>query len=540
MTERIQKLRQQSLDAVPRLDVERARLLTEFYRREQSGTEPIPVLRARAFRHLLEHKQICILPGELIVGERGPAPKAVSTYPEICLHSLEDLDLLAARPKVSFAVDETVRRAYAEEIIPYWRGKTMRERLMAEMTPEWLAAYEAGVFTEFQEQRAPGHTALGDKIYHRGFAELIAEAERRRGELDLEGDAEALERSEQLRGMAIAAGALIRFAERHAEELERLAAVEADAPRRAELLEQAAICRRVPAQAPRTFHEALQAYWFVHLGVITELNPWDSFNPGRLDLNLRPFYQRGLADGTLTRERAKELLMAFWIKFNNHPSPPKIGVTARESGTYTDFSLINVGGVDRDGHDASSDLSHLILEVIEEMRLLQPSSMVQISKKTPDALVKRALRIVRTGFGQPSLFNTEAIVGELLRQGKRVEDAREGGASGCVETGAFGRECYILSGYFNLPKILEITLNDGLDPRTGKRIGVKTGDPAGFSSFTDLLAAFETQLRHFSDIKIRGNNVIGDLYARYLPVPFLSLLIDDCLASGRDYNAGGA
>ena len=210
----------------------------------------------------------------------------------------------------------------------------------------------------------------------------------------------------------------------------------------------AAVCRRVPAKAPTTMHEALQYYWFIHLGVITELNPWDSFNPGRLDQHLLPFYQNDLARGTLDADEAKELLQSFWVKFNNHPSPPKVGVTAEESNTYTDFCLINTGGLKEDGTDAVNEVSFLLLDVIEEMRLLQPSSMVQISRKNPDAFVDRAVKIVKTGFGQPSIFNTDAITQELVRQGKSLEDARNGGASGCVESGAFGTEAYIINRLF--------------------------------------------------------------------------------------------
>ena len=313
-----------------------------------------------------------------------------------------------------------------------------------------------------------------------------------------------------------------------------------DPERAAELRQMAAICRKVPANAPETFHEALQYYWFVHIGVITELNPWDSFNPGRIDQHLWPFYQRELAQGTLTEERASELLQAFWVKFHNHPAPPKVGVTAQESGTYTDFALLNLGGVKPDGSDATNDLTYLILDVIEQMRLLQPSSMVQVSKKTPDRLLRRVARIVRTGFGQPSIFNTDAVVQELLRQGKSLEDARRGGCSGCVEAGAFGREAYFLSGYFNLPKILELTLHNGFDPRTAQQLGPHTGNPRDFTSFEELFAAFERQLQHFVDIKIRGNNLIETLFAKYMPAPFLSLLIDDCIATGRDYHQGGA
>ncbi|MCK4470964.1 MAG: formate C-acetyltransferase/glycerol dehydratase family glycyl radical enzyme, partial [Anaerolineae bacterium] len=336
------------------------------------------------------------------------------------------------------------------------------------------------------------------------------------------------------------ADALIHFAERHAEAVLELAQQEKDHHRKAELQRIAEVCSRVPAHAPRDFWEALQYYWFVHLGVTTELNTWDSFNPGHLDQHLYPFYRQGLDDGTLDRERAEELLQCFWIKFNNQPAPPKVGVTAAESSTYTDFALINTGGVKEDGSDAVNELTYLILDVVEEMRLVQPSCCVQVSKKNPDRFVKRAARIIRTGFGQPSVFNTDVIIQELIRQGKSVEDARSGGSSGCVEVGAFGKECYILSGYLNMVKILELTLNNGLDTRTGRRIGLETGDATQFNSFEELFEAYEKQLNHFVDVKVRGNNVVERLYASYIPAPFLSMLIDDCIATGKDYHDGGA
>lgn len=538
MTDRIKKLRQQSLDAVNRLTPERALLVTEFYRDNREFS--IPVQRALCFKYILTHKSICINDGELIAGERGPEPKATPTYPEVNLHSMHDLEVLNSRPKVSFKVDDEMRSAYENVVIPFWKGKSHRERMFAEMTPEWIRAYDAGMFTEFQEQRAPGHTVLGKKIYSMGMLDIIGETDRAYAMLDIENDRDILPKKEELKAMRIAAEALILFAERHAAELDNLAASETDAGRRQELINMATICRNVPAHAPQTFHEALQYYWFVHLGVITELNPWDSFNPGRLDQHLYPFYKRETEAGTLTRETAEELLQSFWIKFNNHPAPPKVGVTALESNTYTDFALINLGGVQSDGSDAVNELTFLILDVIEEMRILQPSSMIQLSKKNPDSFLHRALRIVKTGFGQPSIFNTDAIVQELLRQGKSVEDARNGGASGCVETGAFGTEAYILTGYFNLTKVLELTLNNGHDAQTGELIGLQTGEASSFNSFDELMSAYRKQLRYFIDIKIKGENIIEQLYARYLPVPFLSLLIDDCIKNGRDYTAGGA
>jgi len=537
---RIKKLREQSLSIKPYVTPERARLITEFYKRREANSVSAPVQRALAFKYLLEHKVICFNEGELIVGERGPAPKATPTYPEVTAHSLEDLRILDTREKTSFSVDKETTKLYKEEIIPFWAGRSIRDRIFGEMSREWKAAFEAGIFTEFMEQRAPGHTVLDNKIYKKGFLDFKKDIKKSRETLDFLNDADAYKKREELRAMEICVDALIMYAERHAEKARELAKKEKNPERRKELIRIAEICSHVPAHPPRDLWEALQYYWFVHLGVIIEFNTWDSFNPGRLDQHLYPFYKKGLEEGTLTKERAKELLQAFWIKFNNQPAPPKVGVTAEESGTYTDFALINTGGVKADGSDAVNDLSYVLLDVVEEMRILQPGSMVQISKKTPDSFLKRALKIVKTGFGQPSIFNTDSIVQELVRQGKSVEDARDGGASGCVETGAFGKECYILTGYFNLTKVFEITLNNGTDPRTGKKIGLRTGDPAAFSSFEEVFEAFKKQLDYFINIKIKGNNIIERLYADYLPAPFLSLLIDDCIKNGKDYHDGGA
>lgn len=540
MTPRIKKLREQSLNAVNRISSERALLMTEFYKSNLAFGDSIPVQRAKSFEYLLMNKTICINNNELIVGERGPAPKATPTYPEITVHSLHDLDILNTREKVWFRVDEQTRADYEKIIIPFWKGRSNRDRIMEAMTPEWHNAYNAGIFTEFMEQRAPGHTVAGYKIFQKGMLDIMTDIEESIAAIDRMNDLQAYDKLEELRAMKIVAQAAIGFAERHAERLEQMAQSETNEKRKKELTEMARICRRVPAHAPATFHEVLQHYWFVHLGVVTELNPWDSFNPGRLDQHLNSFYKAEIEAGTLTRDYAEELLQSFWIKFNNHPSPPKIGVTAEESNTYTDFCLINLGGLTTDGQDAVNETTFVLLDVIEEMRLLQPSSMVQLSRLNPDSFIDRAVKITKTGFGQPSIFNTDAIVQELVNQGKDVRDARNGGASGCVESGAFGTESYILCGYFNLPKILEITLHDGFDTRTRKQIGLHTGKASELKTYAQLLDAFKKQVQHFVDIKIKGNNVIERIFMSFIPTPFLSLIIDDCVARGMDYIQGGA
>ncbi|TAL75454.1 MAG: glycyl radical protein [Bacteroidetes bacterium] len=540
ISDRVKKLREQSLNAEEKISAERALLMTRFYKSDEADKFSAPVKRAKAFEYLLRNKKICINPGELIVGERGPVPKETSTYPEINLHSVQDLETLNSREKVFFKVDEEVRNIYENEIIPFWQGKSNRDRIMNLMTPEWHNAYNAGLFTEFLEQRAPGHTVLGYRMFKTGFLKLKEEIKEYVSRLDFIKDTHAPEKLEELKAMDIACDAIIMYANRHADELDKIAAEVINSVRKKELLKMAAVCRKVPANEPETVHEMLQHYWFIHIGVITELNPWDSFNPGRLDQHLLPVYKKEMEAGSLSIDELNDLLGSFWIKFNNHPSPPKMGITESESSTYTDFCLINLGGVKADGSDAVNEMSYILLDVIKEMRIIQPGSMVQISKKSPDSFIHKALDIIRTGFGQPSCFNTEAIIQELVKQGKNIADARNGGASGCVETGAFGTEAYWLTGYFNLPKVLELTLNNGFDKRTNKLVGLETGNASNYKSFEDLMKAFKLQVEYLINIKIGGNNVIEKTFADWLPVPFLSLLVEDCISNGKDYNCGGA
>jgi formate C-acetyltransferase len=513
--------------------------MTDFYLANE-GKYSAPVMRARSFYYLCEHKTIYIGKDELIVAERGPRPKAVPTYPELTCHSLEDLRILSTRAKTSYDADEACFKLYAEKIIPYWQERSLRTKLFNELPMQWHGAYEAGIFTEFMEQRAPGHTVLDDKIYHKGMLDFKEQIVKAQAGLDFLRDPESYAKREQLKAMAIACDAVILFAERHSQLARELAEREPDAGRRSELLKIAEVCNRVPANAPRDFHEALQYYWFCHLAVITELNGWDSFNPGHLDQHLHPFYVKGLQDGTLTPDSARELLECFFIKFNNHPAPPKVGVTAAESGTYTDFANINLAGLKPDGSEAVNELSYMILDIVDDMHLLQPSTNIQLSRKTPDVFLKRALQVIGKGYGFPSIFNVDSVVAEQLRQGKTLEDARAGGCSGCVEVGAFGKEAYILTGYFNLSKILELTLHNGVNPATGKPLGVRTGEPETFGSFDEFFQAFRRQLHHFLQIKLRGNQLVERMYAELMPAPFLSVLTDDCIRKGKDYNDGGA
>ncbi len=539
MNERVRRLRQQNFDTPTTLSIERARIETAFYK-ENYGTMPIAVLRARNFYEICQKKTIYIGPDELIVGERGPVPKAVPTFPELTCHSVEDLHTLDTRELQSYHISQEDIDIYEREVIPYWKGKTQRERIFNHVSREWEDAYHAGVFTEFMEQRAAGHTAMDGKMYHEGLLDVKRRIEERISRLDYIYDPEATDKQQELEAMAISCDAAILFAERHAELAEKMASEEQDAQRKKELEKIADVCHWVPAHAPRDFWEAIQMYWFVHLGTVTELNGWDSMNPGHIDQHLFPFYKKGVDEGKLTRDEAKELLSCLWIKFNNQPAPPKVGVTALESGTYNDFTNINIGGVDRNGCSATNELSFMMLEIQEELHELQPGLSIHIAENTPDDFLIEGIKVIRQGHGYPSIFNPDTYIKELMRDGKTLEDAREGGCSGCIEVGAFGKEAYLLTGYLNTPKILEITLNNGFDPISGKQLGPKTGDPRLFENFEQLYEAWHAQMVYFVNLKLSVNNYIERMFSLYAPATFLSLFIDDCIEKGRDYYSGGA
>ena len=534
MNDRIKRLRQETFEAEPSLSIERALIETRFYK-ENYGKYPIPILRAMNFYEICKQKTIYIGKDELIVGERGPKPKCVPTFPELTCHSVEDLHVLNTRELQRYTISQEDIDTYEREVIPYWKGRTQRERIFSHVPQEWKEAYEVGMFTEFMEQRAPGHTALDGKVYKYGLLDLKERIRKELDGLDFMNDPEATDKQEELTAMSVSCDAAILFAERHADLADEMSLTEKDPKRAAELRRIAEVCRWVPAHAPRDYWEAIQMYWFVHLGTITELNGWDAMNPGHFDQHLAPFYEKGIADGTLTRDEAKELMSCFFIKVNNHTAPPKVGITAKESGTYNDFTNLNIGGVKADGSDGVSEVSDVMLETIEELHILQPGSAIHISARTPERFLRAGCKVIRQGHGYPSVFNPDVYIQELMRQGKSLQDAREGGCSGCIEVGAFGKEAYVLTGYLNVPKILEVTLNNGVDPVSGRKVGLETGDPRGFGNYDELYVAFMKQVRYFVDMKVRVSNYIDRMFAKYAPATFLSLFIDDCIAKGRDY-----
>lgn len=540
-TPRIQHLRHISeKECKPSISMERAVLLTEAYKKWE-GKVPTPVLRGKAFKYIMENRTNYLEKGALIVGEKGDRPWAAPTFPELCCHTLEDFDNMNNREKVFFKVSPEDRKIQEEVIIPFWHERAMMTKMNRLLPEAWHKLFDAGLYTEFLMQRGPGHTVADGKIYQKGYLDFIADIDREIAGLDFLQDPKALAKKEELEGMRLVCEGMVIFGQRYAKQARQLAEVETDPQWKKELLELAEVCDVVPAHAPQTFRQAVQMYWFTHIGVTTEMNNWDAYSPGKFDQYLEPFYNQEIEEGRLTRQQAKEILENLWIQFNNQPAPPKVGITLKESATYTDFCNINTGALRPDGTSGVSDVSYLILEVMDEMKLLQPSSNVQISRKSPQKFLKEALKVSRKGWGQPAFYNSEAIIQELMFLGKSIDDARSSGiASGCVETGCSGKEAYVLTGYLNVPKVFELVLNRGFDEYTQQQVALDLGDPREFKSYEEVFEAFKKQLKYVVDVKIAGNNMIERMYMDHMPVPLLSVITDDCIKAGVDYNAGGA
>lgn len=540
-TERIKNLREISdKKCEPSISMERAVLLTEAYKKYE-GCVSIPVLRGLAFKHIMENRTLYIEKGALIIGEKGHKPWAAPTFPELCCHSIEDFDNMNQREKVFFRVTDEDKKIQEEVIIPFWENRALMTKMNKLLPEEWHNLFNAGLYTEFLMQRGPGHTVADGKIYVTGYADFIKRIEKEIAGLDYNKDLDALNKKDELEGMKLVCEGMIIFGERYAKMAREMAEKESDLQWKKELLELAEVCDAVPKNAPKTFREAVQMYWFTHIGVTVEMNNWDAYSPGKLDQHLEPFYDADIEAGIITREDAKEILENLWVQFNNQPAPPKVGVTLKESGTYTDFCNINTGALRPDGSCGVSEVSYLILEVMDEMKLLQPSSNVQISKKSPEHFLHEALKVSRRGWGQPAFYNSEAIIQELLHLGKSIDDARESGVtSGCVEVGTAGKEAYVLTGYLNIPKVFELAMYRGFDNYTNKQVALDLGDFKDFSSYDEVYDAFYKQLKYVVDVKVAGNNIIERMYMESMPVPLLSILSDDCISSGVDYNSGGS
>lgn len=523
----------------PELFAQRAISATQSFR-ETEG-QPLVTRRAKMLAHILSQEPILIQEGELIVGMKAIKPHGSPVFPEInCSWVERDLDRLATRTNTPFYVSEETKKALREQVFPYWRNRQVFDRLMEAVPPsdEAWEADERGVIYNYFRSRSIGHiTANYAKVLNRGITGILADIETSLANLD-DKDPAYIDKRQFLESVTIACNAMMNFAGRYSAEACRLAEIESDPRRQAELNKIAVVCERVPAMPATNFQEALQSFWFTHLMLNLETDG-HAFGPGRFDQYIYPFYRKSMEACELTQDEAQELLDMLWVKFDEITVAKDSG-ESDTSSSYPEFQNLNIGGLTPDGHDAVNDISYMCLTALEHVKLPQPQLSAQISTKTSPKFLLRCCELLKYGMGLPAMFNSDNIVLSLLNRGVSLREARSSSVNGCVACTCDGKDRMASSGYFNLAKCLELALNNGVDHFTGKQLGPQTGDPTTFQTFDDLIEAFQQQIRHFVAIKIHYDDRVREVYALYCPVPISSAMVDDCIDKATDWHVGGS
>ncbi len=539
LSPRVQRLREQIFSAPPKICAERAHHVTESYR--DSEDEPEVVRRALGLIRTLKKMSIFILEDELIVGNQISAPRGVPVFPEMADRWLEEeIPTIDRRPE-KFRLSAEDAQRLTGEIVPYWKGRCVQDRIFAALTPEQRRALDGGVFNVgLHLSKGIGHFLLDyGRVLREGTASLAKEARRRMKALDLSARPGDVDRYSFYRAVAMTMDAAAAFAGRYADLAEKSAAGETRPERQAELLEIARICRKVPAQPAATFREAMQSFWFIQL--IPHIDSdGTAISPGRFDCYMGPYLAADLREGRLTLEQAQDLVDQLWLKFNQILSLWK-AEDARYFGGFPISQNLIVGGQDAEGHDVTNALSLLCLQATGRLRLPQPALSARLHRQTPAEFLEAVIRVIATGVGMPALFNDEVLVPSLMARGIPLADAREYAIIGCVEPGWHGKgSCASNAAYFNLPKCLELALGNGVCWLTGRQAGPRTGDPAGFRGMEDLMEAFRRQVAWWVRMTVGVFNVIETVHRKQILFPFNSALVDDCLEKGLDYLSGGA
>jgi formate C-acetyltransferase len=537
-TERARKLRQEILNTPWEACIERARCYTDVYRSEPE--QPIQVRRALAFRRTLEETPIRIYPGELLVGHRTSKRVGSPLFPEVKPSWIEnELDLFSSRELQQFCVSDEDKAILRSEILPFWRNRGARDRFSALLSPEAEKALGAGVFVlENEFSNGVGHCSPDyQMLVELGLAGIGGKIEEQLARLDLTTP-EAAEQQEFLRAASIACDGMIRFAARYQKLAGEMAREEADPERRQELLRIAEICRRVPAQPPRSFQEALQAIWLVHIGVMLD-DGGVAHALGRLDQILLPLLREDMQRGDLIRDGALELIECLFLKASETVDLME-GIATIGIGGNTSFIEVTIGGVDRQGRDATNELSFLFLDAVEEMKTIQPNCAARLHSETPEEFRRRVAKVMAGGSVSLQVVNDEVIVDAYTRRGVIPEDARDYAIIGCVEPTPSGLSYASTDAFFfNTALCLEMVLGGGKSLMLGSA-GAETGDPRSFEKFEDVMEAYRAQVAHFVRQLAVCFEAIGQAHRELLPCPFQSAMIRDCIEAGLDVKRGGA
>ncbi len=506
-------------------------LFTEYLQSHEE--EPTQIRMAKAFSFVLDNMTLRIEPEEVIVANMGPTPRSCQIFPEYSWTWIsEELDRFNKRRTERFEIHHDDKQTL-REVFEYWKGKSTSEIARKEMPEESQLASKAGMFTIGAPGTGIGHFTVDyERVLSEGLEAIASKA------TDLRGKTKDRKKQEFYEAAEISIAGVIRFANRYADLAEQLALDVEETERREELLRIAEICRRVPAKPATSFHEALQSFWFIQLLVQTESNG-HSISTGRFDQYMYPYYKEDIDSGRTNREQAIELLEMLWIKFASVIKLRDEYYSVAFAG-FPMFQNLTIGGQDENGNDVCNDLTELILEVTGNTRVTQPTISFRWHKGTPENFKLKVVDVISKGLGMPGLFNDEIIIPLMEEKGTDPSEVHDYSILGCVEPIIGGKSDPRQNiGYVNLPKILEITLNNGRDPRLGEVVGLSTGEPGDFKKFDDLWEAYEKQLDHAIELLTNADRIAAGILAIEKPTPFISSLLQGCLENGKTMQDGG-
>lgn len=536
-SERIKKLRESVLSQTPMVCIERARFVTEAYRENEA--EPVYIKRAKALEKTLKNMHIYIKEGELIVGNQASEERTAPVFPEYAVDWMEK-ELLEkgnfnTRDGDNFYLPEQHKDELLE-IIQYWKGKTLKDKCMTIMPEEVKIASEIKVIHgEGNMTSGDGHIVPDfEKALRLGLSGIIKEAEERLSRVDI-SENDAFREIAFLKSIVIVNRSIIEFGERYSDLAYDLSLKEKDENRKAELLKISEVCKNVPKNPPKNFYEAVQMIWFVHLAIQIESNG-HSASLGRVDQYLYKYYKNDILD----KDFAKELLQCLWIKLY---SILKIRSTSHSGygAGYPTYQNVTIGGSNSDYSDAVNELSFLILESVGEAKLTQPNLSARVHLNTSEKFLRECTEVISTGFGMPALHNDEIIIPALLNKGVSLKDAFNYTMVGCVEVAVPGKWGYRCTGmtFLNLLKAFELTINDGLDKRTGYTLLKGNGSLKDFTDYTSLWKAWEKNIEYYTKLSVVSDKIADTMLLEY-PDIFCSSLIDDCIERAKTAKEGGA
>ena len=537
--ERIEYLKERVVNTRPEIDLENARILTKSF--IETAGEPLAVRKAKAFRRQCKEKTVKIWDKELIVGCSGSKMRAGILCADTCWSILDDeLDTISTRKYDPFYLSDEDKAVFLEEIKPYWKGRSNYEAWLKQIPEDTKVLRDNGVvYINRKAVRGWGETTAGYRqIIQEGTVGIRQNIEKRRERLNLTAPGD-YEKDRYLEAMLISAEGIEILAERYAKEAERLAAIEKDPVRKAELEEIAKTCYRVPKYPARTFREALQALYLYQVCIFMEQNA-ASYNPGRMDQYLYPYYKADLEQDRITEDKAQELLDCLWVKFSE-PCLFQDAQTAEFAAGYPMFQNVCVGGVDSTGRDAVNDLSYMILQATMDVRLYQPSLSVRYSmSKNPNKFLRKVIELIRLGTGFPAFHNDDIGIRMIMNKGIPLREAYDWNPCGCVETNLEGRlRHYTALADINLGSVVEFAMLDGRNKKSGSFISKQTGDPTALKTYEEFEAAVKKQLSYAIRAVVKGSHVIDEV-CMDRPVPALSLTFRECVENAKDYAHGGA